>query len=156
MPAKLTQTEIDERAAILRRFRQALLRQRERFSDYLEMLEQRPTGENGSEPNNPDQIEIHVKMEQAIVHEIANFELVIEPLQLMYRELDPAGAADLPHLRASLQRTRDEVLRRNESSRELLKQQIHSLRSEISELRVLRRTRSLYATPEPTTVDISA
>jgi hypothetical protein len=156
VPGTLTQSEIDERAAILRRFREALLRQRERFSEYLQMLEQQSPGEDGSGWTNPEQIEIHVKMEEAIVHEIANFGQVVAPLQLMYQEIDPQGAAELPQLQASLERTRDEVLRRTERSRDLLKQQVSALRTEISELRVMRQTRSLYATPEPTTIDISA
>ena len=147
--------------AVLRRFREALLRQRERFSRYLEMLEQQPPGENdGDRPDrdrhDPEQLEIHVEMEQAIIHEIASIEQVIEPLQLMCREHDSEGAADIPKLQAALDRTRDEVLRRTVRSRELLKQEISSLRSEISGLRIMRRRQSLYATPEPTTVDISA
>ena len=152
--------------AVLRRFREALLRQRERFSRYLEMLEQQPPGENdGDRPDSdrhdgdrydPEQLEIHVEMEQAIIHEIASIEQVIEPLQLMCREHDSEGAADIPKLQAALDRTRDEVLRRTVRSRELLKQEISSLRSEISGLRIMRRRQSLYATPEPTTVDISA
>ena len=161
MPATLTQGEIEERTAILRRFREALLRQRERFNRYLEMLEQQAPGEDSRDRGDPHrsdlhQIEIHVEMQQAIIHEIASFEQVIEPLQLMYREHDPDGAADLPHLKAALERTRDQVLRHTIRSRELLKQEISSLRSEISSLRIMRRNQSLYATPEPTTVDISA
>jgi len=147
--------------AVLRRFREALLRQRERFSRYLEMLEQQPPGENDRDRHDrdrhdPEQLEIHVEMEQAIIHEIASIEQVIEPLQLMCREHDSEGAADIPKLQAALDRTRDEVLRRTVRSRELLKQEINSLRSEISGLRIMRRRQSLYATPEPTTVDISA
>ena len=147
--------------AVLRRFREALLRQRERFSRYLEMLEQQPPGENDGDRHDrdrhdPEQLEIHVEMEQAIIHEIASIEQVIEPLQLMCREHDSEGAADIPKLQAALDRTRDEVLRRTVRSRELLKQEISSLRSEISGLRIMRRRQSLYATPEPATVDISA
>ena len=156
MPATLTQGEIEERTAILRRFREALLRQRERFNRYLEMLEQQAPGEDAGDRGDLHQIEIHVEMEQAIIHEIASFEQVIEPLQLMYREHDPDGAADFPHLKAAFERTRDQVLRHTVRSRELLKQEISSLRSEISSLRIMRRNQSLYATPEPTTVDISA
>ncbi|MEE8441490.1 MAG: hypothetical protein V3S41_07205 [Spirochaetia bacterium] len=151
MPVTLTQSEIEERVGILRRFREALLRRRERFSRYLEMLEQQPPGENDS-----DRIEIYVEIEQAIIQEIAGFEQVIEPLQLMYREHGPDGAADLPHLKADLERTRDEVLLRAVRSRDLLKQEISSLRSEISGLRIMHRRRSLFATAEPTTIDISA
>lgn len=149
MSATLTQAEIEDRVAVLRRFREALLHQRERFSRYLEMLDDQP-------PGDPHHIEIHLEMEQAIIHEIGCFEQVIEPLELMYREHDPDGAADLPRLKAALDRTRDEVLRRTVRNRELLKQEINSLRSEISGLRIMRRRRSLFATPEPTTVDISA
>ncbi len=151
MPATLSQSEIEERVVILRRFREALLRRRERFSRYIEMLERQAPGETST-----DQIEIHVEMEQAIIHEIASFEQVIEPLQLMYREHDPDGAADLPHLKTAFERTRNQVLRHTIRSRELLKQEISSLRSEISSLRIMRRNQSLYAIPEPTAVDISA
>lgn len=154
MPQTLTQQEIDERAAILRRFREALIRQRERFSRYLQMLEDGPAGDGMADE--AEQIEIHVEIEKSIVREISSFEQFIEPLEMMYREKDPQGAAEIPELRAALERTRQEVVRRTKHNASLLKQQLQSLRSEISDLRVMRGRRSLYATPEPTTVDISA
>jgi len=95
-------------------------------------------------------------MEKSIVREIATFEQVIEPLELMYRENDPDGAAEIPNLRAALERTREEVVRRTEVNRDILKSQISALRREISGLRVMKRHQSLYATPAPATIDISA
>ena len=153
MPSTLSQTEIDERVTVLRRFREALLRQRERFSKYLQMLEKEPAVAGAVDP---EQVEIHVAMGHAIVREIASFEQIVEPLQMMYREHDPEGASDLPNLKAALDRTRDEIVRRASHGRELLKAQLTSLRSEIAGLRIMRQKSSLYGIPEPQTIDISA
>lgn len=146
--AKLSKSEIEERTQMLRKFRQALVRQRERFRRYLELLE------SGSHPDGAD--EIRVDMEKSIVREIATFEQVIEPLEVMYREHDPEASADIPNLRAALQRTRNEVVRRTELNRDILRQQIDTLRREISGLRIMRRHSRLYSAAPPTTIDISA
>lgn len=148
----LTQEQIDDRVAILTRFREALLRQREKFRHYLETIER----EDNSFSSDAERLELHVQMEQSIVSEITSFQRVIEPLELMYREVDPDGARDIPELRQALNRTRDEVLRRHERNRTLLKQQIEELRSEIADLRIMRRVQSFGATPEPELVDVWA
>ena len=148
----LTGQELEERVAILTRFREALIRQREKFRRYLEIIE-RGDDEFASET---DRLEFHVEMEQSIVVEIASFQRAIEPLETMYRAVDPDGAREIPNLRKALDRTRDEVVRRHDRNRTLLRRQLEELRSEIANLRIIRSTRSLYATPEPELVDIRA
>lgn len=148
----LTQEQIDDRVAILTRFREALLRQREKFRHYLELIER----EDDACSSESERLEFHVQMEHSIVSEIAAFQRSIEPLERMYREVDPEGAREIPDLRKALDRTRDEVLRRNEKNRVLLRQHLEELRSEIANLRVVQRTRSLFATPEPELVDLRA
>lgn len=158
MSFALSQSEINERVEILRRFREALVRQRERFREYLAMLEeQEQLQARGDEADRPeDRLEMHVRVEQEIVREIGTFQQVIEPLELMYREYDPSGAEDLPRLRTSLDRAKEEILHRAAYTRELLQQQLESLRSEIAGLRIMHASRTTYLTPAPTAVDISA
>lgn len=131
--SQLSENEFNERVAILKRFKQALVVQRDRFKQQLQILETR--GATGSPE---DDLEFHISMEQSIVKEIAAFERTIEPLETLYRAHDPAGAREIPALREALERTRDEVVRRTEYNREILQQQIEAIRDEISTLRIVR------------------
>jgi hypothetical protein len=145
--------EFDERVRILRRYREALVRQRDRFRSYLDALERRPTAEDPTA-----ELEFHVEMEASIVREISVFERSIEPLETLYRVHDPKGAGEIPSLREALTRTRDEVLRRTEQNQLSLRRQIDAIRQEISSLKVVRSRRLTIAgsTPQPSLVDINA
>jgi biopolymer transport protein ExbB/TolQ len=132
----LSQAEFNERVDILRRYKQALMRQRDRFRSYLTSLEAR-----GASENLEDDLEFHVEMEQSIVKEIASFERTIEPLETLYRAHAPEDAQEIPSLREALYRTRDEVLRRTEHNQRILREQLAAIRDEVTSLR--RTTRSL-------------
>jgi hypothetical protein len=134
MPEQITQDELNERVAILRRFKAALVEQRDRFRRYLDVLEN-GAGQDGTAL---DDLEFHVEMEKSIVQEIATFERTIEPLEQLYRAHDPEGAKQIPVLRNALERTREEVVRRTSYNRDLLRAQLESLREEISELKLVR------------------
>ncbi len=160
----LTRAEFDERVAIMRRFKAALERQRDRFRRYLDELERHGQANAGTEPGQA--LEFHVEMERAIVHEIASFERTIEPLETLYRAHDPDGAREIPALREALDLTRDEVVRRTEISRAALLQHIEALRDEISSLRIMqtdgasdrpgRHAAGRSHSPEPGLVDVTA
>ena len=154
----LSKREFDERVAILRRYREALMRQRDRFRHYLDVLE------NRTDAGNPeDDLEFHVELERSIVKEIASFERSIEPLETLYRAHDPEGS-EIPALREALQRTRDEVLRRTSCNQELLRRQLDAIRDQVSSAREQvtplrpRRSRITIAgvAPEPSLVDVTA
>ena len=151
--SELSETEIRERVAILKRFKQALVRQRDRFKHQLLMLEQR-----GTSADSEDDLEFHIAMEQSIVKEIASFERTIEPLETLYRAHDPAGAREIPALREALERTREEVVRRTEYNREILQHQVEAIRDEISTLRIVRGRafQSASREPESSLVDVTA
>jgi hypothetical protein len=125
----LTQAEFDERVGILRRFRAALVRQRDRFRAYLRQLEER---ELSGDPD--ENLAFHVELEHAVVREISTFERSIEPLETLYRAHDPEGASEIPALREALQHTRDDVLRRTRENQKLLRSQIDDIRSTIRSL----------------------
>ncbi|MFP4113623.1 MAG: flagellar biosynthesis protein FlgN [Spirochaetota bacterium] len=161
MPAKQTTPrlpaqEFNERVRILRQYKEALARQRDRFRGYLVELEgRRPTG------SIEDDLEFHVEMEHSIVKEIASFERTIEPLETLYRIHEPEGASDIPALRDALRRTRDEVLRRTSHNQALLRAQLEEIRNQVSSLRVVRGFspvggRSPARAPEPGLVNVTA
>lgn len=142
----LTRAEFDERVAIMRRFKAALERQRDRFRRYLDELERH--GRENAETEPGEALEFHVEMERAIVHEIASFERTIEPLETLYRAHDPDGAREIPALREALDRTREEVVSRTRISRAVLHRHLEAIRDEISSLRLTRagtRSRRLTA-----------
>lgn len=126
----ISRSEYDESVTILRSYRTALERQRDRFRGYLRRLEQRDAS---SDPRGD--LEFHLELEQAIVREIASFERTVEPLEVLYRAHDPDGAGEIPALRDALTRARNEVLGRVRLNQRILRGQIASIRDEIAAIR---------------------
>jgi uncharacterized small protein (DUF1192 family) len=150
----LSREELGERVAVLKRFRELLVRQREKFSDYMNVLEhQRSDIEKGD----VDALVAHVDLEQGIVSEIFAVQKVIEPLEDMYRAVyagsEPEGVAEL---RTTLATLKDEVVVRNSENRALLKQRMEMLRHEVVSLKnPYAKRKSVYASAaEPTSLDI--
>jgi len=151
---RLSKQELDERVAVLKRFRELLVRQREKFSDYMSLLErQRADIEKGD----VDALVSHVELEQSIVSEIFSVQKVIDPLEDMYRAsyhgAEPEGITEL---RSTLSTLKDEVVARNSENRALLKQRMEMLRHEIISVNnPYSKRRSVYSSPaEPTALDI--
>ena len=86
MQQELTKEQLDERVAILKRFRQLLEQQRQKFRDYLVVLEKQAEM-IGTE--NVDAMVQHADIEQSIVSEIHTIQKVINPLEDMYRTVHP-------------------------------------------------------------------
>ncbi len=151
---RLSQSEIDERVAVLKRFRELLTRQRDKFRGYLEVLDrQRADIEKGD----VDALVSHVEVEQSIVSEIFAVQKVIDPLEDIYRAAysgaEPEG---LPELKTTLTELKQEVIARNEENRALLKQRMEMIRNEIKSIRnPYAKKKSVYADiPEPRNLDI--
>jgi len=151
---RLSKQELDERVAVLKRFRELLVRQREKFSDYMSLLErQRADIEKGD----VDALVSHVELEQSIVSEIFSVQKVIDPLEDMYRAsyhgAEPEGITEL---RSTLSTLKDEVVARNSENRALLKQRMEMLRHEIMSVNnPYAKRRSVYSSPAgPTALDI--
>ena len=151
---RLSREELDERVAVLRRFRELLVRQRDKFKDYMALLEsQRSDIEKGD----VDALVAHVELEQGIVSDIFAVQKVIDPLEDMYRAaysgVEPEGVAEL---RSTLSELKDEVIVRNTENRALLKQRMEMLRHEIMSVNnPYAKRKSVYASAaEPTALDI--
>ncbi|WP_255803249.1 hypothetical protein [Treponema denticola] len=70
MKQVLSRQEIDQRVAVLKRFKALLQEQRKKFSDYLVVLE---TQERSIHEENIDALVHHTELEQSIIGDILQF-----------------------------------------------------------------------------------
>ena len=84
--AELTQQELDERVALLRKFRSVLEQQRNKFQEYLTVLEKQ---QDSITKENPENLIAHTELEQQVVKNIANLQKVIVPMSKMYKASVP-------------------------------------------------------------------
>ncbi|HOX32661.1 MAG TPA: flagellar biosynthesis protein FlgN [Spirochaetales bacterium] len=153
--------ELEQRVALLRRFRELLVEQRGKFERYLAVLDhERADIESGD----VDRLVAHVEIEEQVVSEIYTFQKAIDPLDELYRSAFAAspGArdadrAEVPALKAALEELKAEVIRRNGENRVLLGTRMALLRGEIAAFRnPAASRRSVYAgAGEGGIVDIS-
>ncbi|MDR2404347.1 MAG: flagellar biosynthesis protein FlgN [Spirochaetaceae bacterium] len=144
---ELPAEELDRRTAILKRFRELLLSQRNRFQDYLELLDKQ---QDLIEQGNPEALLVHVEMEEQIVGDIFSIQRVIDPLEDMYRAAYPEVSGGSPSrngttgagfsgeiggLKTALEGLKTEAALRLDRNRELLSKRMLQIRSEIKNLR---------------------
>jgi hypothetical protein len=127
--------EVAERVELLTRFRQLLIRQRERFSAYLHALEQEG---DAIRQGDVDHFERHVQLEQSIVRDIISFRRAVDPLEDLYHRATGRNAGeegDIPELKAHLDHLQAQVLKRNEENRTELRSRLEELRQEVARIR---------------------
>jgi predicted transcriptional regulator len=165
----LDDEEISRRVGILRRFRELLKAQRDRFQQYLEVLDRQ---KDVIEEGNAEDMAAHVGLEEKIVADIFSIQKVIDPLEDMYRASYPLpkkgrksrskkaaeDAAGIPDLKSALEELKTEAVSRVERNKELLSRRMAAIQAEIKTIRknpYSRKDRSLYGeVPSPSLVDI--
>ena len=172
LPAKqeISSSELSQRVAVIKRFKELLKAQRDRFQAYLNALDkQKDVIEGGT----ADDLLRHVELEEKIVSDIFSIQKVIDPLEKMYQSVrdetpvksglkpealknnDKTGADDVNGLKEILDNLKTEAVIRSERNRELLTKRMAELRSEIKSLRsnaYIRRP--LNSGPAPSLVDL--
>jgi hypothetical protein len=144
--------QTDQQAAVLRRLRDMLARQREKFASYLQLLE----GEELSiRQGDADKLLAQVEMEQSIIAEIYALKKVIAPLETLYQAAYPGTEQTVPRLRKTLEAMGAEIIAHNARNRQLLSRRMEDLRSEITSLRAWPHAGSPFAEVVPTLVDIT-
>ena len=124
--AEITQEELNERVALLRRFRSLLEEQRGKFREYLTVLEKQQDS-------------------------ITNLQKVIVPMAKLYNSKagtnNPAAEdAEVAKLQNELSELQNKVLKQNAINRDLLRVHIEQLRSQIAGFKNPYKTnRSVYA-----------
>jgi len=143
MTSTLSKVEVKQRVALLKRLKQTLTSQRQKFQAYLQLLD----AEKGSvQRNEVDELRAQVELEDELVAGIQAFQKVIEPLEAVYRESygEPSDAEVLD-LRSSLASLKGQVSERSRENRSLLSKSMEVLSGEIVRLRPHVRGRGPYA-----------
>jgi hypothetical protein len=153
----LSPAELRQRVAVLKRFRELLQAQRDRFRAYLEVLDKQ---KDLIEQGDAEALTAHVDLEEKIVTDIFSIQKVIDPLEKMYHTLYPREtgpeAADLPGLKNSLEGLKTEALERARRNKDLLSRRMDLIRGEIKNLRKnpYHSRPSVYAAAAPALIDI--
>ena len=145
-------TAAEERVSVLRKFRETLKAQREKFSHYLKLLDRQ---EKAIRSGDVDAIVRQAGMETALLREIEAVQKVLTPLEAVYVRCYPDEEEQIPPLRGAVLDLRTSVLHHNRRNRELLRERLDLVRAEFESLRVPGGPRSPFDADGPSLIDIS-
>ena len=151
MSDAISPQELNERIAIVRRFRALLEQQRAKFQEYLTILDKQETKISEADA---ESALIHADLENQIVKNIRSLQKVIIPMRTLYEKsrataYNPAEVVPVEKLQRDLEVLRHEVIQRNERNQKLLKAQMEKLRTQIASSRnPYRSSQSIYAKQE--------
>ena len=163
--AAISPAELKQRVAVIKRFKELLKAQRDRFRAYLDTLDRQ---KDVIEQGNADDLLRHVELEEKIVADIFSMQKVIDPLEKMYQSTKletpqtaasagetPSDKEELSSLKEALDGLKAQAIVSSERNRELLTKRMEELRSEIKGMRSNPYARGLGGyTAAPTQVDI--
>lgn len=145
--AEISQEELNERIALLRRFRSLLEQQRGKFQEYLNVLEKQ---QDSITSENPENLLAHTELEQQVVKNLANLQKVIVPMAKMYNAGKHFTATqedtEISKIQNELSDLQNKVLKQNEINRDLLRVHIDRLKTQIKNFQnPYKNNRSVYA-----------
>lgn len=162
MKEEISQQELDERVAILKKFRSLLEQQRAKFREYLTVLEKQ---QNSITSEDTEALLEHTELEQQVVAGIASLQKVIVPMSELYSTVKTTGKApeeevqSVSGIQNELADLQNKVLVQNEKNRNLLRVHITQIREQMQQINNPYRTaRSVYAVKQPvaTLVEVEA
>ena len=150
----ISPSELSQRVAVIKRFRELLRAQRDRFQAYLNALDKQ---KNLIETGNADELLRHVEMEERIVEDIFSIQKVIDPLEDMYRSTKIEETEDeVSSLKNALEGLKSEAALRSARNRDLLAKRMEEIRAEINSLKSNAYARRRFDSgPAPSMVDIT-
>ena len=145
--------ELSQRVAVIKRFKELLKAQRDRFQAYLNALDRQ---KDVIQMGTTDELLRHVELEEKIVTDIFSIQKVIDPLEQMYASVsEKPGGDEVTSLKDALEGLKAEAAVRSERNRELLSRRMTELRSEIKSLRSNSYPRRRFnSSPEPSMIDL--
>lgn len=149
--AEITHEELLERVALLRKFKSVLEQQRNKFKEYLSVLEKQ---QNSIESENPETILAHTELEQQVVKNISNLQKVIVPMSKMYKSLGVSQnqmpeIEHIQNIQKDLADLQNKVLVQNQINRDLLRVHINQIKTHIQNFNnPYKNARSVYAQTE--------
>ena len=142
----------ERRISILRRLREMLLRQRDKFQAYLDLLEQEG---DSIASGDVDKLQAQLELEKNVIVEIRTLKTVIDPLEDLYHAAYPESEDSVPALKAVLEKMGIRMKERNARNRAALNAKMEELRREISGLRAWPNGKSQFAEVTPNLVDVT-
>lgn len=141
---QISQEELNERIALLKKFRSLLEQQRAKFQEYLVVLEKQ---EHSIENEQTENILAHTELEQQVVANIMNLQKVIVPMSEIYKERGAHLEEDsVKNIQQELNDLQQKVLVQNQKNRELLKVHIGQIRKQVAMLKnPYKNIHSVYA-----------
>ena len=149
--AEISHEELLERVALLRKFKSVLEQQRNKFKEYLSVLEKQ---QNSIESENPETILAHTELEQQVVKNISNLQKVIVPMSKMYKSLGVSQnqmpeMEHIQNIQKDLADLQNKVLVQNQINRDLLRVHINQIKTQIQNFNnPYKNARSVYAQTE--------
>ena len=144
--AEITQEELNERVAILHKFRDLLEQQRAKFQEYLCVLEKQ---EASITSESTEKLIAHTELEQQIVKNIANLQKVIVPMKQIYNTKVIANTKEdsaINNIQSELNDLQQKVIKQNEINRNLLRVHIQNIQTKINNFKnPYKNARSVYA-----------
>lgn len=145
--ANISQEELNERVAILKRFRNLLEEQRNKFKEYLTVLEKQQDSINNE---NTENLIAHTEIEQQVVKNLSNLQKVIIPMTKMYNSVSEKSNSkeneEILKIQNELSDLQNKVLKQNEINREILRSRMIILRKQIDGFKnPYKNNRSVYA-----------
>ena len=146
----LSNEEIEERVAILKRLKTLLEQQRNKFKEYLNVLEKQ---QNSIDAEDSDALIKHSELEQQIVKNISSLQKVIVPMNKMYTAINnknsdssSANESDITQIQLELSALQQKVIKQNEINRDLLRVHLENIKRQINNFKnPYKNNRSVYA-----------
>jgi hypothetical protein len=133
MAVSISEGEVARRVAIVKRFRELLTEQRDRFRSYIAVLDKQQVLIGSG---NTEELTAHVELEEQIAADIFSIQKVIDPLEDMYNAAAVnVPGNEIPSLKAALEDLKTRALIRCKHNRNLLSGRMADIRTEIKELR---------------------
>jgi hypothetical protein len=175
--SSISEDELAQRVAVIKRFKELLIQQRDRFRSYLSVLDRQQLliGYGSA-----DEITAHVELEEQIVADLFSIQKVIAPLEIMYNATGAAAGAtaddaasadsgdlsnlgtfitinDVPELQATLEDLKNQAVVRSVRNRDLLSKRMEEINSDIQTIKnnpFISKARFALYQNAPTTIDI--
>ncbi len=144
----LTKDEVERRVSLLKRLKSTLGQQRDKFRDYLKVLDAEQTSITNEAS---ETLRAQVELEEQLVVEIHAIQKVIDPLEAVLRESYDVSDAEVIELRSTLNSLQTEVSQKSQENRGLLEKTMARLSGEILRVRP-PRGRNPYAGSKPASV----
>jgi hypothetical protein len=142
----------ERRVSILRRLREMLLRQRDKFQAYLDLLERQG---DSIASGDVEKLQSQLELEKNVIAEIRTLKTVIDPLEDLYQAAYPESEESITALKTVLERMGIQMKERNARNRAALNAKMEELRREISGMRAWPGGKSQFPEVTPSLVDVT-